>query len=358
MVGGASRRRLARRRARSAVLLALLTFAAGQLGLSLGIAVAWPHLRDPMYSDKEARLRDRLAAAAPGARPLTVAMLGSSRTSYAFHGRTVEQQLSAGLGRPVVAVNLGVPATGPVAHRVYLQRLLDSGSKVDLVLIEVMPPLLSGSVPVLPERHWLFADRLWHSELELLERFGYPAGELNGRWWHSTLVPAHGLRFQLVGRGAPFLLPYQLRHDASRGSDANGWSTPIVDSVTPEQYAAGVARARLEYATFLNDFFVGEAARAAVRENLELCRRRGVRSALVLMPEGTDFASWYSPEARRDLDEFLASTGAPVIDARDWSPDDDFTDSHHLLRRGALRFSERLAREALPPLAKESGDGD
>ena len=52
--------------------------------------------------------------------------------------------------------------------------------------------------------------------------------------------------------------------------------------------------------------------------------------------------------------EWLASTFNPVkFDARAWVPDEaGFTDGHHLLPAGALRFSERFGREAVGPLLR------
>jgi hypothetical protein len=42
----------------------------------------------------------------------------------------------------------------------------------------------------------------------------------------------------------------------------------------------------------------------------------------------------------------------PVVDARTWLDDDDFTDSHHPLQRGAEKFTRRLGRELLEPLVQ------
>jgi hypothetical protein len=47
--------------------------------------------------------------------------------------------------------------------------------------------------------------------------------------------------------------------------------------------------------------------------------------------------------------------GAAVLDAREWMPEEDFADSHHLLAPGGRRFSVRLAEEHLLPLLRRSG---
>jgi hypothetical protein len=52
---------------------------------------------------------------------------------------------------------------------------------------------------------------------------------------------------------------------------------------------------------------------------------------------------------QKRIDEFLRGRGVPVIDARDWLDAGDFTDGHHQLRRGAEKFSKRLALEVILP---------
>src|SRR5262245_50673421 len=97
------RRRL-HRHSRTAVFAAavftIITFAAGAWGsASLG---AW--LRDPLFADKLDRMRERLAATtADGREPLSIVMIGSSRTSNALRGTDLECHLGQFLGRPIVA---------------------------------------------------------------------------------------------------------------------------------------------------------------------------------------------------------------------------------------------------------------
>jgi hypothetical protein len=78
---------------------------------------------------------------------------------------------------------------------------------------------------------------------------------------------------------------------------------------------------------------------------------------MVVMPEGPTYRSWYSPgswEAVQDLLTHLSREyDAPFINARDWIDDEnDFMDSHHLLRSGRDKFKERLARETILPLLR------
>ena len=79
-------------RARCAVLWSLGTFVLLQFGLAVAIESWLPEFRDPFYSRKEARLRRRVVNHPE--QPLTVVMLGSSRTSYALQGSRLERNLA------------------------------------------------------------------------------------------------------------------------------------------------------------------------------------------------------------------------------------------------------------------------
>jgi hypothetical protein len=93
-----------------------------------------------------------------------------------------------------------------------------------------------------------------------------------------------------------------------------------------------------------------------MRDLVERCRREQIPLVLVLMPESSDFRTWYSPEglaeARRLLAELRDGCGVPVIDASAWVPDDGFKDGHHLMEKGAEVFTTRLREELRPFLAR------
>jgi hypothetical protein len=80
---------------------------------------------------------------------------------------------------------------------------------------------------------------------------------------------------------------------------------------------------------------------------------------MVWMPEGSEFRSWYPSsvmaEIRIALERLSRAHGVPLVDAREWVSDDDFSDSHHLLSRGAAVFSERFEPEVLR-LMKHTGN--
>jgi hypothetical protein len=352
-------RTLSRRKAPRAVVWGVVCFAAVQLGLGLASEL-YPRIRDPLYGDKLVKLKRRLPAAE---RPPTVVMLGSSRTGLAFHGKRVEAQLATDLGRPAVAFNYGIPASGPVTHLVYLNRLLGDGIKPDLLIVEVLPSMLAdlpgdGS-PI--EKNWFYADRLTSAEREIVIRHGFAADQVQERWWKSVLLPAYTLRFQLLSRISASWLPWQVRFDWSRGADECGWGAMMNQAVNLQDRQKGIARAYGEYAPVLADLKPGGPAVGALRELLAHCKDCGIPVRLVLMPEGSEFRRLYPPHVTDRLTRFLAELTAeagvpPVVDARAWLPDEHFYDSHHMLAAGAVAFSDRLTREVIAPALKERPD--
>ena len=78
------------------------------------------------------------------------------------------------------------------------------------------------------------------------------------------------------------------------------------------------------------------------------------------MPEGADFREMYRPEVRAALNDYLATItqnyGVPVLDATEWSADQDFWDGHHLLADGAARFTQRMCQEFLGSFAASLSD--
>src|SRR5205823_3996042 len=129
-----------------------------------------PHWRDPFYGAKAARLQRRLASA--GGRPLLVAALGSSRTDRGLQGGPAGEAVSRALGRPVLVFNLGIPGGGPVRELLTLRRVLADAGRPDLVLVEVLPPLLRDDpCPAEANEERLPAGGLRLAELPAVERY-------------------------------------------------------------------------------------------------------------------------------------------------------------------------------------------
>ena len=337
-----------------AVTAGALVFAAIQTAFSGASSVT--HLvADPVYGDKERRLR-RLERAAPDGTPRVI-LLGTSRTGYGFAaGRT--QQAAADAGTPAVVFNFGVPGAGPITHLIYLRRLLADSHRPDLLLLEVLPPLLADLPGGPYEARMLKGDLLTRDEIEVIDRYAMPSEQLHQRRREAALSPVHEHRFKLLGRVFPSALPWQLRYDAGRTPDPNGWGASDVADVADEQRDHAIAVTAAEYSgVFRHDLPAGPAV-AALRDLLALCRAEGIPVALVLCPEATTFRALYPPAVGPKLSRFLADLtaefGCPVTDARDWIADDLFIDNHHLLRTGAAVFTDRLSTDVIVPFLREN----
>jgi hypothetical protein len=117
----------------------------------------------------------------------------------------------------------------------------------------------------------------------------------------------------------------------------------------PAEKPRALQRTFEQYAPVLAGYHVGGPGCAAVRDVLARCSERGIRAAVVLMPESSEFRGWYGPAgyaaAAAFARELSAEFGVPVFDAREWVADDGFADGHHLVPAGAEAFTDRLAAE-------------
>jgi hypothetical protein len=90
-----------------------------------------------------------------------------------------------------------------------------------------------------------------------------------------------------------------------------------------------------------------------LQDLLATCRTAGIHTAIVLTPESSEFRSWYPDQGWSRFTTLLAELSrqfaCPIFNGREWLPDEQFTDGHHLTGTGADAFTERLSREALAP---------
>jgi hypothetical protein len=176
-----------RRRGRTAVTWAFAAVCVAQVTLGALAHTTLRGLYDPMYFDKQSRLLARFAAA--GDAQTTVVAFGSSRTANGFRGRDLERLIADHTGRAAVAYNLGIPAAGPVTTLVNLRRLLATGLRPCLVLIEVLPAQLADSDGRPLEAPFLHCERLSAGEVETVCDYGFPAADTRSRWRMANAVP-------------------------------------------------------------------------------------------------------------------------------------------------------------------------
>ena len=114
--------------------------------------------------------------------------------------------------------------------------------------------------------------------------------------------------------------------------------------------------AHRQYDFCYRDFRLSDSQAQLLEENIAACQRQGIQTALLLMPEGSEFRDLYSPEMSSAINGMLAQLSkrynVQVVDARTWMPDDLFSDMHHLIPEGARAFAERLGREVIGPLLR------
>jgi hypothetical protein len=320
----------------------VVLFAGVQLALSVFMDTWQPAWRDPEYAYKKERLLARLAEA-PG-RPL-VLVVGSSRAALGFRPEFLSGGPAAGAAPPLV-FNFGLTGAGPLMELLCLRRLLADGVRPDAVVLEVLPALLHQEGDDTEESR-LNINRLGWSDLAVLRRYWSRPWLLYRHWCRSRLVPCFSHRFTIRNRCAGGFAREDHRQAGWHNLDAYGWASYPRAAVSPEQYRRGVELARGDYGPRFEHFRITDVPDRALREALDVCRRRGIRALLVLMPESREFQDWYRP-VRPQIDAYLDGLsreyGARRVDARDWVPDRFFGDGHHLLPEGAARFTREFAR--------------
>jgi hypothetical protein len=330
------------------VLTGLATFVVLMAGAALVVEWRLPGVIDPTYYGRLQYVRQ--GQAADPARARTVVFLGTSRTFEGVTAVPLSRELSAELDRPVVAANWGIPGAGFVTNLLTFRRLQRDGVRPDLMLIEVMPSLFGEDSPGLLTEALLPATRLDHLDLPVLERYrGNTRPDLRREVVLAEAGTLYSRRYALAWALSPHLVP-------TFGDDGFPLVWPVNLSgrgpdQTPEFHAKALAHAHGEYAHHLADF---KPARCeSLHELLTACRDAGVPVALLLMPEGPVYRSWYGPETwpriQAWLDQVSAEFGAEVVNAREWMDESDFRDSHHLMAPGAARFSSRLGHEYIVP---------
>jgi hypothetical protein len=113
---------------------------------------------------------------------------------------------------------------------------------------------------------------------------------------------------------------------------------------------------KLQTKPCLENFFISTTADSALRETLDECRRRHIKTALILMPEHSELRSWYSPAVQEQVNAYLARLHSeyqvPIFDTREWVADEAFHDLTHMAPPAAPSYTLRLGRELLWPWLK------
>ena len=249
------------------------------------------------------------------------------------------------VNRQAVVYNLGINRSGPLSQTIFLRRLLDRGVRPDLVVLEVTPLVFDYSeLPVLP------ADHLERADLALLQPHT-DNPHLRSEWRQAFCVPVYGNRLSMLNYLAQFLVPFDDRLILWPDIDDHGWQRKEVP--TAEQRRETDERVRAIMQPRLARFAATDASLRAFADLLAFIRGRHVPVVLVLMPEGALLRSFYPAEEyaklRARLSALAQAYDMPLIDARDWLSEEQFTDSYHPNCVGARTLTERLGREIVLP---------
>lgn len=287
-------------------------------------------------------------------RPLLL-MLGSSRAAWAFRAGCLDGMKDSD-GKPLHVYNYGIPASGPIAQSFYLRDMLAEGIRPRFVLLECLPPLLcEAQRGALTEEGMAGFETLSVHRLRQWMPYLNRPGKRSRIWLEARIAPWYTFRrfiqleLKCLAQGTPF--------PTYSPVDDWGWTllSPVPFSAEEREQRLEIARGG--YLPGLERFRLGKKPTQAMREILELCRREKIPTALVIMPESSDFHSWYSEEAKTQLNDLFQELSrtydAPIIDGTTWVADEDFEDGHHVQFHGADVFTYRLATE-LPRLLERS----
>ncbi|HEY7427939.1 MAG TPA: hypothetical protein VH682_27145 [Gemmataceae bacterium] len=339
---------------RRAVLWGLLFFACSQAALSAYLNWRRPDVRDPAFGLRLLALRRRLAEK-PGV-PL-VLVLGSSRTLNGLSPAHMPVALGQAGPKPLV-FNFALAGSGSVRELMTLRRLRAAGIKPDWLLIESWP-ILWPEDGIFAERRLVVEDELCWTDLPVLRRYLPGKLELFGRLLKGNLAPLVSYRSRMLHAGAHSLLPHDqdqtLSHedDDWTSADGTGWLPYRKIPANSEALRREVAKGLLVAAPLLNPLRIAPDYDRALHELLDECRQDGIKTAVFLMPEHSECRRWYSPQTHTVVSGYLTQLRTeytiPILDTRDWAPDEHFADFCHMAPWGAKPFSQRFAREVIQP---------
>ncbi len=328
-------------RARRSVVVMLLVVAVSVVSLDFALETVRPEWRDPEFGW---RLKAVNNLERDGYR-FTLA-LGSSRTQMGFSPK----EFGPACG---VVYNFGQAGCGPVQLNLNYRRLRDAGIRPDTLLIEVMPTALyqDGAAEA------FFAgktSRLSLADVTRLSVYCDDPNSLRREVLSHRVWPWHSYRFLLMSHWQAGMLPWQDRVDFQwRMMDRLGWIPYPFDTITDAKRAEGLAHSASQYVGNLANFQISPLPDRALRDMISHAQHDGIVVGIYLMPESPAFRAWYTPAAQTRIREYLerlkSEFGVVVFDCRDWLPEEQFSDGHHLLKSGARAFSTRFGAECLEP---------
>jgi hypothetical protein len=326
--------------ARSEVISAVGGFLALTAAFALIVDTRFPEWYDREYHVRRDLLDERMAEAPD--RPLCL-VIGSSRLVADFMPERLNNLYDG--GRPVTVFNYAHFGAGPRMNLVQVHRVLRDGTRPTHIVLELVPGFLVHDD--LPIQQMSLAD------VPLL----WPYSNRTRLTGHMTLQRLNGVhrnRTALLRAVAPNFVTYtdEEKEPALLALGGDDYWARRDEPAEYEQIALTTLAIR-RFQSRMNHFQIAPHLAATMNDLIELCRSEGIQVAVVLTPENSQFLSWYRPGAEEELQRYLhklrTKFDVPIVDARTWIADDDFTDPHHLKTRGAEEFTDRLEQELLRP---------
>lgn len=309
-----------RNRARNTLASMLAAVAMTSLLLNVLIRTAMPEWADPEYGIRMKRLRSE-SSRDPG-KPVVLA-LGSSRLQMALDPNSMDD------ADRVLFFNGGQSGCGPRQTLANFRRYRVDGVQPHALIVEILPALLTGDLPLLDDWTEFFAPWSAHRS-RLLSQAG--AG-----------------RYQARSERCDYLW---------KQMKPGGWMPYFHESISDAKRTAGLAVARAEYAPKLQQCYVANDVRGTYVAFLAEAQANTTPVLFVLLPESPTFRHWVGPGFEPMLQAYLAELRheADVIDARDWFADETcFADGHHLMRHAATSFSKRFGAVHVEPWLRRTG---
>jgi hypothetical protein len=318
-----------------------VVFLVGSLvALNVCLELRQPEIYDPEFDFRLSVLRERLREAPE--RPLLV-VVGSSRITMGFRPESLPP-LRTPDGACVLPFNLSHSGAGPLFELLMTTRLANEGIAPRWMVVELVPPMLgvdgestavsmagAGDLPAL-QRH----VSLW---------------KLYGRYLYERSRVAVDHRDACIRAMAPWLTGPAVNDFPLY--PLGGWSA-AAPSPDPESAARRLDSVRAQYAPGLQRLNIRRTPDQALRDLLASCRKKSIGVVVVLTPESREFRSWYAPQTQKVVEAYCDALrrdpGVPVVDAREWLPDEAFIDGHHVSPDWADRFTIRLGRDVIEPL--------
>jgi hypothetical protein len=327
--------RLRPKQARREVLWVTIWFLGAVFVLDAAMEWRHPEIYDVEHVTRTRMLKERLAEHPD--RELCLVM-GSSRLAFALQPEKLPPFRNA-RGQELLVFNFSHLGASPAMHWMELHRLLDEGIRPARVYLELIPTHLSARDDNFVASHAGARDLLvLNSHMQ--------ARKLYPKYARRALEQAPRYPAYLLGLEAMPTFPLlPLGGYIGLREEADAKTRKEKTAVTAQLMKDPTAR-----------LCISPRPARLLRDCIKLCQQKGATVDVVLMPEGSLFRSWYTPEGEGRLQGYLAELrqlGVNVIDARTWLDDGAFYDEHHVVRRGAEKFTRLFGERVLAPLAGE-----